>query len=259
MFDTADPVPRMLAGPPDPIRSLRLPHWVGISALAGGIVLAAIVIPPQLSPAVEQPPERPLGQTAPAGTESPTTGYVPDGAPGVVPETGAPAPESTGSARPDPRPTAPTATPGRPAAPDEGRSEAPRPTPTRTSGPTPSSRSITVQAEDPGNVLGGGAKVASCPSCDGGARVRYLGTLTVNFTNPTAGGRTIAVTYQTDGDRQLKISVNDAAPTTHAVSGAGWDVPRTFRYDAELPAGRTSLTFFNDTGPPPDIDKITIS
>ncbi|GIJ75757.1 hypothetical protein Xph01_01890 [Micromonospora phaseoli] len=131
-------------------------------------------------------------------------------------------------------------------------------TPGRTTEP-PSFRPVSVEAEDPGNVLSEGAGIATCPTCEGGARVRYIGRLTANLTTAAAGRRTVTVTYQVKGDRSLMISINGAAPTTHRLSGTDWDTPRTFRYTATIPAGQVSMTFYNDTGPAPDIDKITIS
>ncbi|MER7166263.1 hypothetical protein ABT336_09380 [Micromonospora sp. NPDC000207] len=254
-------MPRLLAAPPDPIRSIRMPHWVGISALAGGIVLAAVVIPPQLAPADDQLPDRSLGGVAATPSGPPEVGSTPDGGPAAPPVT-TPTPTDTPSGpSPSPRDTGPTPTPSRSEQPEQGGPTATAPatpTPTRDSGSS-SFKPITVQAEDPGNDLGGGAKVAACSACDGGARVRYLGTLTAYLNNPTAGRRTITVTYQVDGQREIKISVNDRTPTTHVVTGTGWDKQHTLQYTASLPAGRVSLRFFNDTGPPPDIDKITIS
>jgi hypothetical protein len=113
-----------------------------------------------------------------------------------------------------------------------------------------------VQAEDPANVLGGGAKVTACATCEGGARVRYLGTLAVPIEVPTAGRRTVTVHYTCDGERELQVAINGGTPTAQWVTGTDWATPRTFRYTATLPAGRSTLTILNGG---PDIDKITIS
>jgi len=100
-----------------------------------------------------------------------------------------------------------------------------------------------------------------CAPCEGGARVAYIlkeDDLTVVADVPVGGERTITVTYETDGPREIQLSINGGAPILRLVDGAGWEVPRTFQVTAEIPAGEVRLRFFNN-GPAPDIDKVTIS
>jgi hypothetical protein len=121
---------------------------------------------------------------------------------------------------------------------------------------------ISVQAEDPRNLLTGGAAVSACATCDGGYRVRYLCQgcqLIVRTTLPVSGVRTVTVVYESDGLRTLKISINAAKPLIFTVAGQEWTTPLTFHFTAELPAGSLLLAFYNDEGPAPDIDKIVIS
>ncbi|NLU79484.1 hypothetical protein HCA58_14050 [Micromonospora sp. HNM0581] len=118
---------------------------------------------------------------------------------------------------------------------------------------------VSVQAEDPGNSITGGAAVTSCGTCDGGARVRYLGRVVVYLDVPTAGTRTVTVTYESDGARELKVAINNAAPSSFQVSGTSWQLPRTLQFTAAIPAGRVAVTLYNDTSPAPDVDKVTIS
>ncbi len=261
LSDAADPVPRSPGGVPDPDRSARARHWVGISSLAGAIALAAIAVPPLLVPDERRPDG--VGSAAPDGTVDPTTtatlpGGAPTTAPGAAgsgPTTGPTPPSRAPDSTPQPAGSLPGPAPNRPT-----RTAAPPPSATTGDATPPASfRPVSVEAEDPGNLLSEGAGIVGCAACAGGARVRYLGRLTAYLTTATAGERTITVSYSTKGDRQLKISINGAAPTTHHLTGTAWDTPRTFQYAATVPAGRVSFIFYNDTGPPPDIDKISIS
>ncbi|GAA1864491.1 hypothetical protein [Asanoa iriomotensis] len=121
---------------------------------------------------------------------------------------------------------------------------------------------ITVEAEDPGNILSGGAAATTCASCRGGRRVRYLCIacrVTVRTTVPVSGRRTVTIVYETDGDRALKVSVNGAPARTWQVTGTDWTTPRSFRFTADLPAGPLRLTLFNDETPAPDVDQVLIS
>jgi hypothetical protein len=121
---------------------------------------------------------------------------------------------------------------------------------------------ITVEAEDPRNTLSGGAAATGCGTCRGGGRVRYVCLdcrVTVRATVPVAGKRTVTVFYEVDGDRSLKVSINDAKAGRWPVNGPGWDTPRSFRFTADLPAGPVRLTLFNDESPAPDVDEVVIS
>ena len=157
------------------------------------------------------------------------------------------APHST-APRPDPHPSA---TPH------------PSPTPQPTWDPSPTRFiPISVQAEDPVNVLVGGAAVVGCPTCDGGARVRYIaGTswLDVNLDLPTAGTRTVTVEYESDGPRFIEIAGGAATLLVRQVTGVDWQTPMVLQFTAALPAGRLVLKFYNDSGPAPDVDKVSIS
>jgi hypothetical protein len=121
---------------------------------------------------------------------------------------------------------------------------------------------ITVQAEDPGNTLTGGAVATDCVTCRGGGRVRYVCLacqVVVRATVPVAGARTVTVVYEADGRRALKVSVNGAAARTWQVTGPGWETPRTLRFTADLPAGPLRLALFNDDTAAPDVDEVVIS
>ncbi|RIV40197.1 carbohydrate-binding protein [Micromonospora radicis] len=253
----ADPIPRILGStPPKPDRSTRTRQWVGIGTLTGAIALAAIAIPPLL--ATDETPPSGASETVdapapPSGAPEPAAA-TPDDTPAATVTPPARPSYTPTMATPDPQPPTSTTAPDTPPT-----TTAPAPAGTSRSATPAAPPPITVQAEDPDNLLGDGARMTACAACDGGARVRYLGTLTAYLDNPTAGRRTVTVDYTVNGDRELKISINGAAPTSHIVTGTDWNIPRTLRYTATVPAGRVSFTFFNDTGPSPDIDKLTIS
>lgn len=126
--------------------------------------------------------------------------------------------------------------------------------------PAPFART-TVEAEDEGNEVSAGAGRADCAGCHGGGRVRYLGgaaRLTVRVPVDLSGMRTITVIYETDGWRTLKIDLNGTLVLERELGGAGWEVPREFRFTAVMEAGTAVLTFYNDESPAPDIDAITV-
>jgi hypothetical protein len=143
----------------------------------------------------------------------------------------------------------------------------PAPDPTTATGPVPSGTPsaaqpftpISVEAEAAGNQLNG-AKIASCVTCDGGARVQYVddvNQLEVYVTLPEAGTRTVAVRYESDGDRTMAVRINDGPTTVHPVTGSGgWETPATVTFEAYLPAGRVAIRF---AGHSPDIDRVILS
>jgi hypothetical protein len=121
---------------------------------------------------------------------------------------------------------------------------------------------LSIQAEDPGNLRSGNVKVIDCVPCDGGQRVAYLGganQLTIRVTLSAGGTRTVTVVYETDGPRTLKVNVNGLPQVDREVTGSGWETPKTLQFSVTLPAGKASLTFYNDEAPAPDVDKVVIS
>jgi hypothetical protein len=126
----------------------------------------------------------------------------------------------------------------------------------------PTFQPIEIEAEAPGNVITGGAKAIACVPCSGGYRVGYIdtvSTLVVRATLPSAGTRTVSVIYESDGPRLLKVSANGAQVDQRWVTGTGWEVPQTFQFVAELPAGDVPLTFYDDVSPAPDVDAVIVS
>jgi len=198
---------------------------VRLTLLLVAIGIATVVVPPLV-----------LGRKTAGPASSPTSA-------------GAAAPQVAGSGRPATAlasgvplqaPTSASATPSR----------SPRPF-----------APVSVQAEDPRNTLVGGAQVVDCPTCDGGARVRYVGAenkLVVIATVPVAGPRTITVVYECDGTRTVRVTVNGGNPIVTDVTGTSWTEPRTVQLTTPVAAGEARIMFSN-SGPAPDIDKVTLS
>jgi serine/threonine protein kinase len=191
----------------------------------------------------------------------PTRSQAHSAAPAMPAPTGAPATIDPTSAPTSNQATAPTRSPAGQRLSAPAGSAAATGTPTTSQHPahfTP----IALEAEDLGNVLTAPAQAVACAACYGGYRVRYLGgtgKVSVITQIPVSGPRTLTVAYETDGQREIKISSNGTLILLRTVTGSSWDVPQTFSFAAVLDAGSVVLTFYNDTSPAPDIDKITIS
>jgi Alpha-galactosidase, CBM13 domain len=121
------------------------------------------------------------------------------------------------------------------------------------------------EAESSGNTLAGGARVASCSACSGGAKVGYVGnggTLTVNGVSvSSAGTYAVAIAYcdgSTSG-RSATISVNGGTPVTVSFSPTGsFSTPGTKTVNLSLSSGTNRITFANPSAYAPDFDKITV-
>jgi hypothetical protein len=126
--------------------------------------------------------------------------------------------------------------------------------------PTPTFTPVVVQAEASANTLSGGASVTDCDTCDGGARVRYVGRVTVHLTASVAGSRAVTVAYEASGDRYLEMSVNGGAPVSARVTGTSWTTPHSYTFTVQIPAGSVNLAFYCDIGggSAADLDKISI-
>ncbi|MEU4645407.1 hypothetical protein [Micromonospora sp. NPDC023814] len=192
------------------------------------------------------------GQGAQAGP----TATPPSAAASPPPRTPTSSPTPSRLPRPSLPPTStsePTTGPGRGAA----------STPPRTTSPPPAVFvPLRIEAEAPTNVVSGGATAVPCGPCSGGTRVGYIdaaASVVVIADLPTSGQRTVRVTYETDGPRQIKIKANGVQVDTRWLDGDGWESPRSFTFTAMLPAGPLRLAFYNDQSPSPDIDQVTIS
>ena len=135
------------------------------------------------------------------------------------------------------------------------------PQPTHATLQPPTFAPIIIEAEARSNQLIGGAMPVGCATCSGGYRVRFIAFLAevvLIATIPAAGSRTITVTYESDGPRLMKVSANGVEIAARWITGDGWESPHTFVLNATLAAGPLHLSFYNDAGPAPDLDKAVI-
>jgi hypothetical protein len=122
----------------------------------------------------------------------------------------------------------------------------------------------TYQAED--GTVGGFAQVVDCAPCSGGRKVTGLGNdagndVTVKVTVPAAGDYLLTMVGAVAGTRSWSVSL-DRGPALAAVpmTGSSDTVPLLARsLRVHLHAGINALTFGNDTGYAPDLDRITVS
>ncbi|MGH8778388.1 carbohydrate-binding protein [Paraburkholderia sp.] len=121
------------------------------------------------------------------------------------------------------------------------------------------------EAEASTSVLAGGARIASCSACSGGADVGYIGnggTLTMNDIAVSADGTyTVQIGYA-NGDsspRSADISFNGSTPVTIAFPPTGgWNTISTLPVTGTFKSGSTNaLIFSNPSGWAPDIDGIS--
>jgi hypothetical protein len=120
------------------------------------------------------------------------------------------------------------------------------------------------EAESPANTLGGGARVASCSACSGGAKVGYVGnggTLQFNgIAVPSSGSYQLTIAY-CDGDsgRAGDLSVDGGTPTViNFPTTGGWGTPGTLTVTLSLGAGTHTITFSNPSAYAPDFDRIVV-
>jgi alpha-galactosidase len=128
----------------------------------------------------------------------------------------------------------------------------------------PSGGTVRVEAEAAGNTIAGAARVASCAACSGGHKVGYIGNgaanyLTVNgITEPSAGSRTLTLTYLLNGSRSFFISVNGGPDIVENLTGTSFSTPVTASLTVQLNAGSNTITFHNDSAYAPDLDAVAV-
>lgn len=121
------------------------------------------------------------------------------------------------------------------------------------------------EAEAPANTLTGGAVVASCSGCSGGAKVGYVGKgakLTFTGLDGGSGGtRTLTVYYVSSVSRSATVQINSApAVTVNFPATADWNTVGSVPVTVTLPAGTANtVTLANASDWAPDIDRITLS
>jgi hypothetical protein len=130
---------------------------------------------------------------------------------------------------------------------------------------TPESGPTVYPAAASGNVLGGGAAIASCSGCAGGEKVGDLGgggTLTYpDVSVPTAGTYLMTLTY-VDGDtgRVSVVTVN-GTPFNLPTDGTGdndWSDTQTVTVPVTLKAGQNTIEFANPDNYSADVSQIAL-
>jgi hypothetical protein len=120
------------------------------------------------------------------------------------------------------------------------------------------------EAEASTNTLVGGAAVAGCANCSGGAKVGNLyngGALRINgITVPKAGTYQVNIRYVTGDARSATVSANGQNAVTLAFpSSGGWDIPATVTVPVQLHAGTNTIEIDSTTPVySPDIDKVEV-
>jgi hypothetical protein len=130
--------------------------------------------------------------------------------------------------------------------------------------PTTGGGSVSVEAEASGNTLAGAAAVASCSTCSGGAKVRFIGNSAANYevvnvNVAAAGSKQLQITYELSGTRSFFVSVNGGAGVEVPVTGTSWSTPASTTITVSLNAGANTIKFFNNGAYAPDLDRITIT
>ncbi|WP_328915231.1 MULTISPECIES: carbohydrate-binding protein [unclassified Streptomyces] len=121
------------------------------------------------------------------------------------------------------------------------------------------------EAEAPANTLTGGAVVASCSGCSGGAKVGYVGKgakLTLTGVDGGSGGtKTLTVYYVSSVSRSATVQIDSApAVTVNFPATADWNTVGSVPVTVTLPAGTANtVTLANASDWAPDIDRITVS
>lgn len=237
------------------------PLW-RLTALGAGLALSAVAVP--IVPTL-------LDEPASAGENALPEREITIPAAASTSATPAPSPTKT-TLKPSPSPSAtpsesPTVTPEKTPA-ETKTAPSPKKTTPLSSSSTTTPRAtfspVTVAASSSGNSIVG-ASVVDCATCASGNRVGYLegeGSVTVPLDDvAVAGARTLTIVYETDGARDLYVSVNggDSRELT-ALPGAGsWNDPATTTMTVTLKKGANTLKFHNPVGPAPDLDQFRIS
>ncbi|GAB6903206.1 carbohydrate-binding protein [Kineosporia succinea] len=234
------------------------PVWP-VTAIGLTSGLAALAVP--FLPRVLADPPAPQPVTAVSapqtGRPAPTSGAA---AVTTTTEASPPSGTTTSTTTPAAPPRATTASPvEKPPETEPPETSLPGTRPTR----RPTFSPVTIDATAPGNTITG-AQALECATCASGSRVGYLaGAASVRVPVPgveVAGTRTLTIVYESDGPRDLFVSVNGGTP--HQLTGlpgrGDWETPATTSLRIELAEGTNTLVFDNPQGPAPDLDRFSI-
>ena len=125
-------------------------------------------------------------------------------------------------------------------------------------------KSVSYEAEASTNTMVGGAAVASCADCSGGAKVGNLyngGALRINnVTVPKTGTYQVNIRYTTGDPRSATVSANGQNAVTLAFPpSGGWGTPATLTVALQLHSGTNTIEIDSTTPVySPDIDKVEV-
>jgi hypothetical protein len=128
-----------------------------------------------------------------------------------------------------------------------------------------SAASTSYEAEKSGNVLAGGARIASCSPCSGGKKVGYVGNAsgTLTFTGvsvSSAGSVSVAIKYASGQARNASLSVNGGSGISLSFGSTGsYTTVGTKTITVTLKSGSNTLKFYNNSGWAPDFDRIIVT
>jgi hypothetical protein len=143
----------------------------------------------------------------------------------------------------------------------------PTPMPSPTPSPTPAPFNLSIEAEDSGNTLGGGATIEGCSACSGGKGVGYIGYGTSNaylvfnnVTAPASGQYRLTLYYMSDTDRTADITVNGTAVQTVSFPSTGsFQTLGSVSTTVTLKQGGNTLKYSNASTRAPDLDRIVLT
>ncbi len=120
------------------------------------------------------------------------------------------------------------------------------------------------EAESSANTLTGNASISPCENCSGNQKVGDLwGGSSLRFNDvqvPKAGAYIMTIHYISGDPRSLTVHANDDSAATYSLPQTNdWDTLGKFDIEIALNSGENTLTFDDNGGWAPDIDKIELT
>jgi alpha-L-fucosidase len=131
--------------------------------------------------------------------------------------------------------------------------------------PTPAPPDATTTVEAESGTVRGNARVASCATCSGGAKVENLGNdpandLTITVDAPLGGDYNFTLVGAVAGTRTIYASVNGGSAVPVTMTGSSSISPLIARsLPVRLRANTNTIRLFNPTASAPDIDRVTVT
>jgi hypothetical protein len=127
--------------------------------------------------------------------------------------------------------------------------------------PGPAHTKVSVEAES--GTVAGGAKVVSCSTCSGGAKVGAIGnggTLTLSVKSNTTGSYSMKIYFLNGGTtaRSVTMTVNGTSKSISFPGNGSWSTVQTLSITVGLKSGTNTVAFSNSSGWAPDFDKLVV-